>query len=278
MRLARQPLQRYHVKDMTFLHHTLRTCKPYLGRVLLSLLVLFILLHPVGFIIGFSLGWVWDKRLRPQLTTTFTQQQLQQNKSVAFVRLAALVAKADGQVSPAEIQLFRQHVQVQEVDEEVVRLIFDQARQQHFDTARLVVDVRDGCVNAQEKRNILRLLTRIAGCDGATSGAQYTILRITAAILDIPEAVWQPWVTLANEQEEPNFGGEDALAGADPYALLGITKSATKQEIKTRYRKLIHEYHPDKLKAEGADELEIAAAEGELVKLNAAYDQLMKQG
>ena len=31
----------------------------------------------------------------------------------------------------------------------------------------------------------------------------------------------------------------------DPYTILGINQSSTEQEIKTAYRKLAKEYHPD---------------------------------
>lgn len=41
---------------------------------------------------------------------------------------------------------------------------------------------------------------------------------------------------------------------ADYYSTLGISKSATKSEIKAAYRKLARKYHPDVNKQEGAEE------------------------
>ena len=58
----------------------------------------------------------------------------------------------------------------------------------------------------------------------------------------------------------------------DPYQVLGITPSATDEEVKDAYRALVKKYHPDKFADSDLAEL----ANEKMKEVNAAYDEIQK--
>lgn len=50
-------------------------------------------------------------------------------------------------------------------------------------------------------------------------------------------------------------GGVKDTPPSDPYRFLGLNRSATDEEVKTRYRKLLWKLHPDTAGAEGTEAL-----------------------
>ena len=60
----------------------------------------------------------------------------------------------------------------------------------------------------------------------------------------------------------------------DPYKVLGVSPSATDDEIKTAYRNLVKKYHPDRY-ANAPKEVQDQVSE-KVKQINAAYDEIKR--
>jgi DnaJ like chaperone protein len=63
----------------------------------------------------------------------------------------------------------------------------------------------------------------------------------------------------------------------NPYDVLGIAPTVTNDELKSQYRRLIADNHPDKLIARGVPKEFIAIATEKVATINEAYDMIAKE-
>ena len=76
-----------------------------------------------------------------------------------------------------------------------------------------------------------------------------------------------------DERETAGGTGAHANSNRDPYRVLGIERGASRDEIKSAYRRLAIKYHPDKVAYLG-DEFKVLA-EKRFREIQAAYQELM---
>jgi len=60
----------------------------------------------------------------------------------------------------------------------------------------------------------------------------------------------------------------------DPYEILGVSKNATDDEVKEKYRELVRKYHPDNY---GPDNPLIDLANEKMAAINDAYEKIQKE-
>ena len=193
--------------------------------------------------------------------------------TVAFVALAAKMAKADGCVSPVEAETFGRLYEVRPDEAANVKRLFDLASADSagFESyarqiARLLAD------EPKLLRDVFDSLFYIAAADGILHPAEDAFLRTVAGIFAITEADFRAIrATFVRDD-----GGLDGV-GENPYDILGLPPSATDAELKSRYRQLARDHHPDSLAARGVPAEFHAASERKLAVINAAYDAILKQ-
>ena len=67
------------------------------------------------------------------------------------------------------------------------------------------------------------------------------------------------------------------LEGGDPYLVLGVDEGQSLSDIRTAWKELVRQNHPDQMFARGVPEEAIKLAEKRLVKINRAYEIIREQ-
>jgi len=223
---------------------------------------------PIGGLIGVLTGHAADRYAAAQDREGGEGQD--QTKSLSFtigvIVLGAKMAKADGVVTDDEVDAFKQVFQVPEDEVKNVAKIFDRAKRESegFEPyARQLSRMfrREPAV----LEDLLDALFHISKADGVMHPGELEYLAQLAEIFRFDE-----------REFERIKAGHVATGDRDPYAVLGLPRSASDQEIKQTYRRLIRENHPDKLIAQGLPQEFVDLANDKLATINDAYDQIEK--
>jgi DnaJ like chaperone protein len=228
---------------------------------------------PLGALLGAIAGHAADRRIE-QAAPELEQQSLDDRSAtrqiaftVAVIVLGAKMAKADGVVSRAEVAAFKEVFQVPTHELKNVARLFDQARQ---DPAGFEPYAKQIARMFRKDHPVLEELLdglfHIAKADGGVHEAEIAFLKSVAHIFGIDDNDFA-------RIREGHLGPDKA----DPYTILGTHRTASNEEIKMAWRKLVRDTHPDKLMAQGLPYEFIELANEKLATINAAYDKIAKE-
>lgn len=238
----------------------------------------------LGAFFGLLLGAVID-RLRAFGRGAFNPLRNALRQAV-FLETVFLVlgklAKADGQVSEAEIahaeQLMQKLGMTAEHRQQAI-LWFKQGTQAGFDVYPVCRKFMAVCGHTHHLREMLLVvLIVMALADGDYHAEEEKLLREVAGYLGYgPEAFRRLLEQVLSQSHFAAAGATTAAALEDAYKALGIAKEASDAEVKRAYRKLISQYHPDKLIGQGMPEDMIKLATEQAKEIQLAYDLIMQQ-
>ncbi len=205
---------------------------------------------------GEGLDAVFDRlRTPPERSVAFT---------IAVIALSAKMAKADGLVTRDEVTAFREVFQIAPADEAGAAKVFNLARQ---DVAGFEVYAkRIGAMFGEGSGTLCDLmegLFHIAMADGIYHPAEDAFLRRVAEIFGLSE---QQFSTL-----RARFVPD---APRDPYTVLGVTPDMPLTEIRSVWRRLVRDSHPDVMIARGVPEEAVKIAERRLIDINRAWEEI----
>ena len=234
-----------------------------------------------GLLIGALLGHMVDRFIASFTGVSKTQHTF---FDALFATLGHL-GKADGRVTPHEIQMVESLMQQMHITgdhrQRAIRL-FNQGKQPDFQLEPALQPFLHASVVRQDLRQMFtEILVEAAFSSGSVSAEETAILQKVATQLHIPGPVFAAMMNARSGAGGAYYqsGGQrapgrrvDSLDQA--YAKLNLKQSATDAEVKKAYRKLVSQYHPDKLVSRGLPEEMMDVAKSRVREINTAYDQI----
>lgn len=184
--------------------------------------------------------------------------------TMAMIALSAKMAKADGVVTQDEVVAFRDLFDIPPGEENNVARLFNLAKKDvaGYDAyaqqiARLYEDERDILAD------IVDGLFHIAKADGVLHSSELSYLEHVADIFGMSEHCFERL-----KMRHVDTGKQD------PYTILEVERDWSDTDLKSHYRKLVRENHPDRLIARGVPEEFVRIANDKLAAINHAWSMI----
>jgi DnaJ like chaperone protein len=214
------------------------------------------------------LSEVWRRITSRIATTSRTAAPVEDRVAfaVGVIALGAKMAKADGVVSMDEVNAFKEVFKVPEGEMQHVAHVFNLAKQNvaGYETyAERLATMFKG--NRKLLEEVLEGLFHIAKADEVLHPREEQFLAGVAKRFGMTET------------EFAYIKARHVNAERNPYDVLGIKRSVSNKGLKSHYRKLVAEHHPDKLVARGLPEEFVSIATKKITAINEAYDQIARE-
>jgi len=187
----------------------------------------------------------------------------------AFSMLAKL-ARADGRVSKEEMssidQFMRHDLGLNEQSREVAANIFNAALQSPGTFEEFAFQFHERFrFQPQLLDLMIDIMMRVSIADGVISDSEEALIRSAVRIFNFSDAQYSA-IRSRYVSDVDKY-----------YAILSCSRNDSDDVIKGQYRKLVQEYHPDKIASKGLPEEFTKLAEEKFREIQTAYDAVKKE-
>jgi DnaJ like chaperone protein len=187
--------------------------------------------------------------------------------SIAMIALSAKIAKADGIVTSDEVEAFQQIFHIPEKEFKNVSRLYNLAKEDVAGFDQYANQIKSLFPDEPAVlRDVMDGLFHIAKADGVLHEKELEALEIISSIFEFSDHQFHQIKYM-----------HITLDAHDPYRILDADPNWTFEQLKKHHRKIVNEYHPDRLIARGVPQEFISIANDRLANYNQAWETIQKQ-
>ena len=215
------------------------------------------------------------------------KKQANVNEAKFLVSLLAKVAKSDGRVSELEARLITQVLD--DLSQKVIGVsgVREYLKEVYNSQKENVDNAYETARNYKRAFNLnydtcvarLTFFLNLAYIDGEFNKSEQDVIRNIAYGFGIDKETLDEIIFKFDSFYGSRFGADhDEMSQEnDAFEVLGLSKNASLDEVKARYKELVRQYHPDILMGRGESKEVIERSTKKLQEINEAYGRLKEK-
>ena len=215
------------------------------------------------------------------------KKQANVNEAKFLVSLLAKVAKSDGRVSELEARLITQVLDDLSQKVSGVSGVREYLKEDYNSQKENIDNAYETARNYKRAFNLnydtcvarLTFFLNLAYIDGEFNKSEQDIIRNIAYGFGIDKETLDEIIYKFDSFYGSRFGADhDEISQEnDAFEVLGLSKNASLEEVKARYKELVRQYHPDILMGRGESKEVIERSTKKLQEINEAYGRLKEK-
>jgi len=235
---------------------------------------------PVGSVVGMLIGHQWD-----QSQSGARGGSVREISRLFFettFEVMGQVAKVDGRVSEDEVRVARRIMHGMRLNDEQVQSAIEHftrgKRSDYPLESRLAALAEQLGGRSALARAFVQIQLQAAVGAGHIGAEKRQVLWRVANALGVSRAELAQIEAIVRGLAGEGAGQPTSAQSLEAaYRVLGVSAQATNDEVKTAYRRLMNQHHPDKLVARGLPKSMIGVAEQKTHEVRTAYERIKTQ-